>query len=74
MRLVEQLNVGVLIIAFISLIAVQIFVPPFIGIANNGDFARITMLFCYAPEGGWTDDWTYFVPQYVKLPANCWDA
>jgi hypothetical protein len=33
-------------------IGLQLFIPPFIGLANNGDFGRVISRFAFAPARG----------------------
>src|SRR5262249_51618002 len=42
----------VMLTAFGGLLACQLFLPGFIGIADTGDFAKVTGWLCLAPRGG----------------------
>jgi hypothetical protein len=44
--------------------SIQIFVPPYIGLANNGDFPKVYRRFACAPPDGDARNFIYFV-------ANC---
>lgn len=53
----------------------QLFVPPPIGLADNGDFPRLAGRFSLCPEAGWErDKFDYFVAQYRESPACYWDS
>ena len=59
---------------FAALLAWQLFLPGFIGIANNGDFAKISGRFCIdSPDRG-ADNFRFFVSRYVRGPDYCWDS
>ena len=65
----------VLIAAAFTLLAWQLLLPGFIGMANNGDFPRVTGRFCLQPaEGGWADNFVYFVSRYHRAAAACWNS
>jgi hypothetical protein len=55
-----------------AVLALQLFIPPYIGIANNGDFGRVCARFSLAPADGWVDNFRYFVAGYYYSPANYW--
>jgi hypothetical protein len=58
-----------------AVLAWQLMIPGFIGMANNGDFARVAGRFCLQAAGsGSADNFIYFVPQYERSPQACWDA
>ena len=58
---------------FVVLLALQVFVPPFLGIANNGDFARVTGWFSLGPAvNGWRDNFLYFASRYKAAPEYSW--
>src|SRR5262249_8541809 len=49
-----------------------LFLPGFIGIANNADFGKVAgHLSLAAPDGG-ESNFLYFQPNYVRSPANYW--
>ena len=47
--------------------------PGFIGMANNGDFGKVTGYFCLIPRGAETN-FIYFQPAYVWHARNFWDS
>jgi hypothetical protein len=52
---------------------VQLFIPPFIGLANNGDFPKVTGRFSLGPQSGdWSENFYYFTPDYVQDPKFHW--
>ena len=54
-------------------LAVQVLLPGFIGIANNGDFGKVYAWLCLAPRGAETN-FTHFQPDYVWLARNYWNS
>ena len=61
-------------IAFVvcgGMLAVQLFVPPFIGLASNGDFPKVTGWLSLAPPEGW-QHFLYFQSGYVRSPEAHW--
>jgi hypothetical protein len=64
---------AVLLVAFAGLLTWQLFLPGFIGLADGGDFARVTGWLCLAPRGQPTP-FTYFQPEYVWASHNFWDS
>ena len=51
----------------------QLFVPPVSGIANNGDYSKVTGYYKLAPTVGWgPGEYTYFLTGYRFDPANEW--
>ena len=59
--------------AFGGLLACQLFLPGFIGIADTGDFAKVTGWLCLAPRGG-QSAFTFFQSDYVWSARNFWDS
>jgi hypothetical protein len=67
------LSAGLLSICAAAL-AAQLFVPHFIGIANNGDFGKVTgWLSMAAPDGG-ASNFIYFQPDYVVSAKYHWQS
>jgi hypothetical protein len=67
------LSAGLLLICAGTL-AVQLFGPHFIGIANNGDFAKVAgSLSLAAPDGG-ESNFISFQPDYVWSQRNYWNS
>jgi hypothetical protein len=64
----------ILLLVFVAMAAVQIFIRPFIGLANNGDFGRVISRFAFAPAGGWHDEFIFFVADYRQDPKQYWNA
>lgn len=51
----------------------QLFIPPFIGLANNGDFPKMTGRFSLGPRSGdWSENFYYFSADYVQDPKFHW--
>ena len=58
-----------------GLLSLQLFVPPFIGLSNNGDFPKVTGLFSLGPKyNGWVDNFFYFTSEYVYDPSYYWNS
>jgi hypothetical protein len=58
-------------IIFSALLAWQLFLPGFIGLANNGDFGKITGWLGLAPTKGWDASYfAYFEPDYTWSERN----
>lgn len=56
------------------MLSIQLLIPPYIGLANNGDFGKVCARFSLAPKGGWGDAFIYFAPDYEYAPANYWKS
>jgi hypothetical protein len=54
-------------------LAVQVLLPGFIGIANNGDFGKVNGWLCLAPRGGQLP-FIHFQPDYVWSARNYWNS
>ena len=54
-------------------LAVQVLLPGFIGIANNGDFGKVNGWLCLAPRGG-QHPFIHFEPDYVWSARNYWNS
>src|SRR5271154_3425126 len=53
-----------------GILGFQLFVPPIVGLSDQGDFARIIGRFGYGPEGKTTPIWDAFVKRkYVPDPS-----
>jgi hypothetical protein len=63
----------VLLLICAALLAVQLLIPPFIGIANNGDFPKVAGRLSLGPrvEG---QNFLYFVPDYVRAERYHWES
>jgi len=55
-----------------AVLTIQLLMPPYIGLANNGDFGKVCSRFSLAPRGGWGDNFIFFTPDYEFAPANYW--
>ena len=64
---------ALLFTGFGGLLVWQLFLPGFIGIADTGDFARVTSWLCLAPIGARTD-FTFFQPNYIWSARNFWES
>ena len=62
---------AVLFMGFGGLLAWQLFLPGFIGIADTNDFARVTGWLCLAPSGAPTT-FTFFQPEYTWSARHFW--
>ena len=61
-------------LTFAALLAFQVLAPPFVGIANNGDFGKIAgHLSLQAPDEG-ASNFIYFQPDYVHTARNYWKS
>jgi hypothetical protein len=65
---------GVLLALFAAAIAIQLFVPPIVGLADNGDFSRVAgPLGIFPPEElGDSAFFSWIVPQYRFDPHRIW--
>lgn len=59
---------------FVVFCSFQILVPPYIGLANNGDFARIYARFSCSPPDGAARNFRYFVADYEFDPKYHWES
>src|SRR5262245_59526421 len=59
---------------FAAILIWQILLPGFIGIANNGDFSKISGRLCLAGAHAERDIFNYFESDYARDPKNCWDS
>jgi hypothetical protein len=56
-----------------AILSLQLFTPPFIGLANNGDFPKITGPLSLGPkyEG---QNFIHFVSDYIRTPRYYWKS
>ncbi len=54
------------------LLTLQVLAPPFIGLANNGDFPKVTGRLSLGPRD--RADFVYFVPDYVRASRFRWKS
>src|SRR5690348_7134189 len=52
-----------------AILIYQLFIPPVVGLADQGDFVRTVRRFGYAPEHGDRLRYIYVEPKYVRDPA-----
>ena len=64
---------AILTAVFMVCLAVQVLLPGFIGIANNGDFGKVYAWLCLAPRGAETT-YVYFQPDFVWSARNYWNS
>jgi hypothetical protein len=62
------------ITVFLVCIAAQIFIPPFIGIGNNGDFGKVSGHLSLSPADGSDSNFIYFQPDYLHAARYYWDS
>jgi hypothetical protein len=55
-------------------LAWQAFIPPFIGIANNGDFGKVAGHLSLGPVDGGASNFIYFQPDWVHAKRNEWHS
>lgn len=55
-----------------AVLAWLLLVPPFIGIADNGDFSKVAGVFCLRGESGADDYFRYFQPSFGRRAEYCW--
>jgi hypothetical protein len=63
----------VLWVAAAACLAVQVLLPGFIGIANNGDFGKVYGWLCLAPRGA-EANFIHFQPDYIWSARNYWNS
>jgi hypothetical protein len=64
--------VDVVLVSLLALIlTLQLLIPPFIGLADNGDFPKIAGLLCLHNDG--TQNFRYFVSNYAYSQRYCYD-
>ncbi len=63
-----------LLVACAGICCVQILLPPYIGLANNGDFEKVSKRFGCAPADGTAQNFEYFVPDCEFKPQNFWES
>ena len=52
----------------------QILIPPYIGLASNGDFGKVFARFAMAPPDGGARNFMYFVSDYRFDPKYLWES
>jgi hypothetical protein len=56
-----------------AILAWQLLLPGFIGMANNGDFPKVAGPLCLEGVDRETEKFAYFQPDYVRGPASCYN-
>jgi hypothetical protein len=68
----------ILVILYVTVVAVllgwQIFLPPFVGLADNGDFAKIAGHYDLGTEDSARNEYIYFVSDYKFAPKFHWNS
>lgn len=62
-----------LVVACAGILAVQLLLPGFIGLADNGDFPKIAGPLCIAPTDPKAETFDYFEADYLRAPQHCYD-
>jgi hypothetical protein len=52
----------------------QLFLPGFIGLANNRDFAKVAGRLCIGRVDTPSSYYVYFHPDFERAPRYCWDS
>ncbi len=55
------------------ILSVQLFIPPFIGLADNGDFPKITGRLSLGPKSA-GENFIHFVSDYLRSPHYYWKS
>jgi len=63
-----------LIAACAGVLAVQLLLPGFIGLADNGDFPKIAGRLCIGPADPQARTFEYFESDYLRTPRYCWQS
>jgi hypothetical protein len=67
------LEVALLSLCF-AICSLQLFVRPYIGLANNGDFPKVFARFACSPPDGFARNFRYFVSDYDFGPQYLWES
>ena len=65
---------ALLVFLFAAIVSFQLFIPPCIGMANNGDYERMIRRFDLGPANGETEEYSYFTPHWIYDPALHWTS
>src|SRR5437773_424149 len=63
-----------LLAVFAALLVWQLLAPGFIGLANNGDFSKVSGRWCIAVTDDEGNSHIYFQSNYSRRPDHCWDS
>jgi hypothetical protein len=61
-------------VLFAAILVWQCFLPGFIGMANNGDFAKMGGYVCIGGADNGADNFLFFVSDYLRDQRYCWDS
>jgi len=61
-------------LVFAGLLAWQLLLPHFIGLANNADFGKVTGWLALAPRDSWDSNFVYFQPDYIRSDRDYWKS
>jgi hypothetical protein len=61
-------------VLFAALLAWQLLLPHFIGLANNGDFGKVAGWLALAPPDSWAGNFLYFEADYIRSQRNYWES
>lgn len=64
---------GLFLLLCAAILAWQLLLPGFIGMANNGDFPKVSGPLCLEGADHETEKFVYFEPDYVRGPAFCYN-
>ena len=56
-----------------AVLAWQLFLPGFVGMADNGDFGKLAGPFCLGTADTGPADWVFFQPEYLRGSRFCYD-
>ena len=56
-----------------AVLAWQLFLPGFLGMADNGDFGKLAGPFCLGAADTAARDWVFFQPEYLRGSRFCYD-
>jgi len=64
---------GGFMLTFIAFVSIQLFIPPYIGMADNGDFAKVARRLSLVPANtGY--GYEYFTADYIFLRTSHWES
>lgn len=63
----------IVLVAAAGVLAWLLLIPPFIGIADNGDFAKVAGRYRLWGRSGAPNEFLYFQPDYDRDPAHYWN-
>ena len=63
-----------LVVVCAAILAWQLFLPGFIGLADNRDFAKVAGRLCIGRPDGPTAYYAYFHPDFERAQRYCWES